>query len=117
MLYLLLAPIIIIVIIIVVSPRPSKLKLAGAHVFITGGSSGIGLEVAKECARKGAFITLVARNLQKLDEAKQEVEKCLSGGGERQCVICMSLDVSASPEEVKTCAPFLPLEKLNLEVA
>ena len=100
MLYLLFLPVIVIVAIIIVSKPPTRLKLAGAHVLITGGSSGIGLEIGKECARKGAFITLVARNKQKLEEAKIEVEKCLHGGGERQCVNFLQLDVASSPEEV-----------------
>lgn len=100
MLYLILFPVIVIVLLVIVSKPPTKLKLAGAHVLITGGSSGIGLEIGKECARQGAFITLVARNKQKLDEAKEEVEKCLNGGGERQCVITLQLDVASSSEEV-----------------
>ena len=44
------------------------------HVVITGGSSGIGLSVAKELIRKGAkFITLLARNQTKLDQAQLEL--------------------------------------------
>ena len=103
MLYLLLAPIIIIVVFVIIPSRPTRLRLTGAHVLITGGSSGIGLEIAKECARKGAFITLVARNIQKLNEAKSEVETCMKGGGERQCVNILQLDVGGSAEEVYNC--------------
>uniref|UniRef100_A0A8C2X1Q9 3-ketodihydrosphingosine reductase n=1 Tax=Cyclopterus lumpus TaxID=8103 RepID=A0A8C2X1Q9_CYCLU len=43
-----------------ISPKP--LKLNGAHVVVTGGSSGIGKCIAIECYRQGAFITLVARD-------------------------------------------------------
>ncbi|CAJ0964197.1 unnamed protein product [Ranitomeya imitator] len=43
-----------------ISPKP--LKLAGAHVVVTGGSSGIGKCIAVECFKQGAFITLVARD-------------------------------------------------------
>ncbi|KAH0617977.1 hypothetical protein JD844_016803 [Phrynosoma platyrhinos] len=42
------------------SPKP--LALSGAHVVVTGGSSGIGKSIAIECFKQGAFITLIARN-------------------------------------------------------
>ena len=35
--------------------------LAGKTIFITGASRGIGLEVAKRCARDGANIVIVAK--------------------------------------------------------
>ena len=101
MLYLLLMPVIVIVIWIITPNRPSKLRLMGAHVLVTGGSSGIGLEIAKECARQGAFITIVARNSEKLEKAKHEIELCMQLGGERQCVIALSLDISSSAKEVR----------------
>ena len=41
---------------------------------MTGGSSGIGLSVAREVALLGAKVTLVARNVDRLQKAKQEVE-------------------------------------------
>uniref|UniRef100_A0A8C2WZ96 3-dehydrosphinganine reductase n=1 Tax=Cyclopterus lumpus TaxID=8103 RepID=A0A8C2WZ96_CYCLU len=56
-----------------ISPKP--LKLNGAHVVVTGGSSGIGKCIAIECYRQGAFITLVARDEAKLLQAKKELEK------------------------------------------
>eukprot|EP00934_Nitzschia_sp_Nitz4_P001446 Nitzschia sp. Nitz4//scaffold291_size36643//6474//7604//NITZ4_007760-RA/size36643-snap-gene-0.28-mRNA-1//-1//CDS//3329546118//1446//frame0 len=50
-------------------------KVVADHVIITGGSSGIGLSIAKECVKRGvAKITLVARNMEKLQEAKKELE-------------------------------------------
>lgn len=44
------------------------------HVYITGGSQGLGLALAKELARKGASITIVARTQSKLDAAIKELE-------------------------------------------
>lgn len=52
---------------------PKRLDLAGKHVLITGGSSGIGKAVAILCARKKALVTIVARNQNKLDEALEEI--------------------------------------------
>ena len=43
------------------------------NIIITGGSSGIGLAVAKEFAQKGANLFLLARNPQKLENAKAEL--------------------------------------------
>lgn len=38
--------------------------LIGQHVVVTGGSSGIGLWAAIFAARKGADVTIVARNIK-----------------------------------------------------
>ncbi|KAH9326342.1 hypothetical protein KI387_006520, partial [Taxus chinensis] len=49
------------------------------HVLITGGSSGIGLEIAKEAISQGAYVTLVARDSSKLKKAYEEIleeEQC-----------------------------------------
>jgi len=48
-------------------------KLSGAHVIITGGSSGIGLECAKLLVSQGSNVTIIARDQQKLTVAKQEI--------------------------------------------
>ncbi|KAH9313283.1 hypothetical protein KI387_028318, partial [Taxus chinensis] len=49
------------------------------HVLITGGSSGIGLEIAKEAVSQGAYVTLVARDSSKLRKACEEIVR------EEQC--------------------------------
>ncbi|XP_058133842.1 3-ketodihydrosphingosine reductase isoform X2 [Dasypus novemcinctus] len=61
-----------------ISPKP--LALPGAHVVVTGGSSGIGKCVAIECYKQGAFITLVARN---------------------EVVLCISVDLSQDYNHVE----------------
>jgi uncharacterized protein len=38
------------------------MKLQGAHVVVTGGSRGIGEQIARQCAARGAKVTVVARN-------------------------------------------------------
>lgn len=45
----------------------------GKTVFITGGSSGIGLALAKELASYGANVTIVARRSDVLEEAHQAI--------------------------------------------
>lgn len=44
------------------------------HVYITGGSQGLGLALAKDLAKKGASISIVARTQSKLDAALKELE-------------------------------------------
>ncbi|XP_007559453.1 PREDICTED: 3-ketodihydrosphingosine reductase [Poecilia mexicana] len=80
-----------------ISPKP--LKLNGAHVVVTGGSSGIGKSIAVECYRQGAFITLVARDEEKLLRAKKEVEKYAIN--DKQVVLCVSVDVSSDYTQVE----------------
>jgi NAD(P)-dependent dehydrogenase (short-subunit alcohol dehydrogenase family) len=46
----------------------------GRTVVITGASSGIGRAAAKKIARAGGIPVLVARSMDKLDEAKAEIE-------------------------------------------
>jgi len=54
--------------------RSALQRLRGRHVLITGGSEGIGLEVARICAKHGSRITLVARSLDKLERAVKELQ-------------------------------------------
>ena len=42
-------------------------------VLITGASSGIGRDIAREFAKKNYEIILVARNIEKLENLKKEL--------------------------------------------
>jgi 3-dehydrosphinganine reductase len=77
--------------------RTPQFDYDGKHVVITGGSSGIGLECAKVYARKGANISLVARDMLKLKTAQREVEACLRPGRK---VVIVSVDTSTSQDLV-----------------
>jgi 3-dehydrosphinganine reductase len=49
-------------------------KATPDHVVITGGSSGIGLSIAKESIQRGVSrVTILARNPERLKQAKQEL--------------------------------------------
>ena len=50
--------------------------LSGQHVFIVGGSSGIGLTVAKRCAAAGAHVVILARRPDVLAQAAAEIAAC-----------------------------------------
>lgn len=51
----------------VMGKRPSS--IVGRHVVVTGGSKGIGLCLAVECAMKGANVTVIARDEKMLSGA------------------------------------------------
>lgn len=54
--------------------------LAGKHILITGGGSGIGLACATRLRADGAVVTLMGRRREKLEESKATLEA--SGGPE-----------------------------------
>ncbi|XP_024892377.1 3-ketodihydrosphingosine reductase [Temnothorax curvispinosus] len=62
------------------------------HVVVTGGSSGIGKCMAIIAARKGANVTIIARNEQNLERAKEEIlQACENRNTQR--VKCLSLNI------------------------
>lgn len=75
--------------------------LKGKHVFITGGSSGIGIETAKEYLNRGANITIAARNQERLNEAVKVLEIYDSSTTkEHRKIVSISVDVSSSQDNV-----------------
>ena len=58
------------------SRQLASFTLTGKHIVITGGSSGIGKAIAAQVLKEGASVTLVARDIAKLERARSE----LAGG-------------------------------------
>ncbi|KAL7411851.1 hypothetical protein BDY24DRAFT_364205 [Mrakia frigida] len=50
----------------------------GTHCIVTGGSSGLGLELSKILVSRGAHVTIIARNQVKLDEALESIKSSAS---------------------------------------
>ncbi len=50
-------------------------SLAGAHVLVTGGSAGIGYATAARALERGAHVSLVARDVERLATAIDKLEK------------------------------------------
>jgi len=76
--------------------------------YITGGSSGIGLSLAKQLVKRGAKVLLIARNRHRLEHACNELESVASG--EHRKVSTVSCDISSInqvseilPKTVGTC--------------
>ncbi|KAI6647311.1 3-ketodihydrosphingosine reductase isoform X1 [Oopsacas minuta] len=53
-----------------------RMMLLDRHIVITGGSAGIGLELAKKSYSKGCSVTIIARDQGRIDKALVEIEKC-----------------------------------------
>ena len=77
----------------------TPIKLKGKHVFITGGSSGLGMELAKECYYKGAFVTVLGRDKSKLLTTLKELEFQREHSGLGQYMQVFSVDL-LKPEKL-----------------
>lgn len=64
----------------------------GKNILITGGSEGIGRQVADNCAAAGAKVILVARTQAKLDVAVEEIK---AAGGDVTSYSCDLTDMEA----------------------
>lgn len=81
---------------------------AGKRMVITGGSSGAGKELARQLLARGAWVTLLARDLAKLQAAREE----LAAAAPAERVSVHPCDVT-DPGEVE--AVFAPLRQLGID--
>lgn len=51
----------------------NSISYENKHVLITGGSEGIGYELAAQFLAAGSSVTLLSRSASKLDKAKTEL--------------------------------------------
>ncbi|SFB50737.1 Short-chain dehydrogenase [Rhizobium sp. NFR07] len=73
------------------------------HVVVTGGSSGIGLEVAKIYAAKGVSVSIVARNPEKLQSAHERIEKAAATGATVYSAAADVADATALSAAISAC--------------
>ena len=69
-----------------------KLNFRNTRIYITGGSRGMGLEIARQVSALGAHVLIFARNREKLDAAKDLIKKKRQNSDQQ--VTAMQLDVS-----------------------
>lgn len=74
--------------------------LKGRHVVVTGGSSGIGKAAAVEAARLGANVTIIGRDVDKLNAAVKEIS---SHAKAEQNIHHVSLDLTSDYRLIQKC--------------
>ncbi|MDZ4720453.1 MAG: SDR family NAD(P)-dependent oxidoreductase, partial [Roseiflexaceae bacterium] len=57
--------------------------LSGRRVLITGASRGLGAVIALQCARAGADLALIARDVAALDDLRVQIEQARVGENQR----------------------------------
>jgi len=77
---------------------PMTSDLTDKHVMVTGGSSGIGEAAAKLFAACGAHVTIVARNVAKLEAAVEGIKA--SAKSDKQRIAFRSVDMTLPDAEV-----------------
>lgn len=77
----------------------------GTRALVTGGSSGIGLAVARQLADEGADVSILARDPDKLAEATEEIKAARRS--EAQTVDPLSADVSDLEQVQQALAPLI----------
>ncbi|KAG0587977.1 hypothetical protein KC19_2G206500 [Ceratodon purpureus] len=93
--------------------KPFMADLHGKHIFLTGASRGIGLEVVKQTLREGAYLTLVARSAEKMAEVANSVLKELDLPADRVLVKAADVgDYAAISTAVKESYEWRPIDVL-----
>jgi len=80
--------------------RPPHNYLKDRIILITGASRGIGKAVALECARLGATVLLVAKDLKRLEQTYDEID---SLGAAQPAILNIDLEV-ATADDYQTIA-------------
>jgi 3-oxoacyl-[acyl-carrier protein] reductase len=79
------------------------MKLLNKNVIITGGSQGLGKEIAKHCLLEGASVALCARNTATLREAYDELLQFKKGNQELISHVSDISDKNDADAFVKAC--------------
>jgi len=95
---------------------PRENSIENKRVVIIGGSSGIGLAVAKEAASQGAHVVTVSSNAERIQEAIQSIRGKARGEAvdvsDEKAVECFFTNVGAFDHLVFTAGDSLQLHQL-----
>lgn len=80
---------------------------SSSHAIVTGGSSGIGLAIAKLLISQGVSVSLLARNVERLEAAKLEVGRVATGSARVEIFPCDVRDAVACREAVNAAVTIL----------
>jgi len=69
------------------------------HAIVTGGGSGIGAAIAKRLYTSGAYVTLIGRNWQKLDDVLNEMTVMASNKSQEKPARAQALTADVSDEK------------------
>lgn len=86
-------------------------------VIITGGSSGVGKELAARLMKRGAALVLLARDEEKLHSAKVELEAGASAGAKVEAFSCDIADWAALLETMSSIAETVGLPDILINSA
>ena len=77
------------------------MNLKAKNVLVTGGSMGLGLELAKGFLKSGANVVICARDRQQLGRAHQELKTLLASGQQLEAIPCDVASVDSVAELFK----------------
>lgn len=98
--YLCLALIAIALIVYKLFQSKNSIDLRSKHVFITGGTKGIGYWLAVLAVESGANVSIIARDSEQLDKTKMDLlKKCRSDL--KQKVLTFSLDITSDYYDIE----------------
>ncbi|XP_055603257.1 retinol dehydrogenase 11-like isoform X2 [Uranotaenia lowii] len=87
--------------------KNKDIRLEPKVVIITGANSGIGKETAIECAKRGAWVYMGCRDVNRMEKARQEI---LDASGS-QNVFALELDLASFESIRKFVRTFLSMER------
>jgi len=86
-------PFVIVVYFYLATQKPRPFKFEGSHILVTGGSSGIGAELALELTKRGCHVSILARDEKKLKETHDRMDQARVKP--QQNLLWFSCDVSS----------------------